>query len=85
MISKEAFADWLENPATRHVMKVLKAQAEALKTGTQAMLWDNAVLSPEDQAAVNRAKGKVVMLEDIASWTVEDFSVVSEEKDQTGW
>jgi hypothetical protein len=87
MLSKEAFAEWLDNPATLEILAALRIRAQLLSKTTLTHVWASGLLTPEQQVDVALIKGKVQMLQDIASWTPEDFDVVSLEKesDKSGW
>jgi hypothetical protein len=87
LLNKEAFAEWLDNPATEEIRAALRFKAELLMKDTQMRIWASGLLTPEQQVDVAMIKGKVQMLQDIASWTPEDFDVVSleKERDATGW
>lgn len=88
MLSKEAFAEWLDNPATLEILAALRIKAQLLMKDTQARMWASGMLTPEQQVDVALIRGKVQMLQDMASWTPEDFDAVSMEKesrDESGW
>jgi hypothetical protein len=87
LLSKEAFAEWLDNPATLEILAALRIRAQLLAKTTLTHVWASGFLTSDQQVELAKIKGKVQMLEDLASWTPEDFDVVSleKERDPTGW
>lgn len=79
-VSKETFEEWLENPVTESVLKVLENYSRAAESEVKAQMWAADFLSPEQQANLSLNKGMAMLAHDISELTFEAYEQFSEDK-----
>ena len=84
MLSKEAFDDWKENPATIAVMNALKAASEVAKEMWVDQAWQAPYLTAEQQVDLALLKAKSQISEDLSELDYEGLlAFMSKDKEQT--
>jgi hypothetical protein len=82
VLSREDFEGWLENPATRAVLKAIGNRANFTREMVQGQMMVTAYLTPEHQVQLALLKGEAMAYELMSMLTFEDLQ--QREKDESG-